>query len=84
MVVIRSVLAAAVCAFAVTLGRSLTIVDDEVPRGVVVGDVSKLSLEAEHLFVSLEEPEKKKKKKRKKTKLCSKSCARGPTRLLID
>lgn len=40
------------------LGRFLTIVDDEVPGGVVVGDVSELSLEAEHLFVSLEEPEK--------------------------
>lgn len=34
----------------------LTIVDDEVPRGIVVGDVSKFSLEAEHLLVSLKEP----------------------------
>lgn len=34
----------------------LTVVDDEVPGLVVVGDVSKLRAETEHFFVSLQEP----------------------------
>lgn len=34
----------------------LTVVDNEVPCLVVVGDVSQLRLEAEYFLVSLEEP----------------------------